>query len=167
MPDCYSACIVKLFADDAKAYKDIASQYDRQVLKNRCVIYAYAWAERWELDLSYDKCCYLQIGYEDNSLSNRLRQHVLKPCNDARDLDITVHSNLSSGLHCMQIASKANARSKLILKSFYDFYPETLTLAFTFDRYSNIAFLFGARITNVILKLSRIRNAHLRVNSSA
>ena len=67
LPDSCPACVVKLFADDAKAYKKITSQHDRQVLqKSLCNI--CIWAEHWELDL-YDQCCYLQIGYEDNSLS--------------------------------------------------------------------------------------------------
>ena len=76
------------------------------------------------------QCCYLQIGYEDNSLSYRLGQHVLKPDSDARDLGVTVQSNLKPSLHCMQIASKTNARSKLILKSFLSRDPLTLARAF-------------------------------------
>ena len=78
LPDCCPACVVKLFTDDTKAYDEITSQHDSQVFQkllcNICI-----WAECWELDLSYDKCCYLQIGYEDNSLSYRLGQHVLNP----------------------------------------------------------------------------------------
>ena len=109
LPNCCPVCVVKLFADDAKAYKKITSEHDRQVLqKSLCNI--CIWAERWKLDLSYDKCCYLRVGYEDNSLSYRLGQHVLKPCSDTRDLSITVQSNLKPGRHCIQIASKANAQ---------------------------------------------------------
>ena len=96
--------------------------------KNRCVIYVSG--QNTELDLLYKKWCYLQIGYEDNSLSYRLGQHVLKPCRNARDLGITVQSNLKPDLHCMQIASKANARSKLILKSFLSHDPLILARAF-------------------------------------
>ena len=46
-------------------------------------------------------------------------QHILKPCHNAKDLGITMQSNLRPGSHCMQIASNANLRAKLILKSFF------------------------------------------------
>ena len=108
------------------------SQHDRLVLqKSLCNI--CIWTERWELDLSYGKCRHLQIGYEDNLLSYRLRQHVLKSCSDACDLSLTVQSNLKPGLHYIQIASKANVRLKLILKSFL--YSDSLKLAWAFVIY--------------------------------
>ena len=45
-------------------------------------------------------------------------------------LGINAHSNLKYGPHCAIIASKANARAKLILKSFLSRNPITITRAF-------------------------------------
>ena len=47
------------------------------------------------------------------------------------DLGITVQSNLKHGLHCTQLATKANLRTKLILKSFLSHDEHSLTRAFT------------------------------------
>ena len=84
------------------------------------------WAELWELNLSYDKCFYLQIGYKDESLPYKIGQHILTPCHNAKDLGITMQSNLRPGLHYMQIASDANLCAKLILKSFLSRDPHNL-----------------------------------------
>ena len=57
---------------------------------------------------------YLQICYNDQTLFNRIGQHILKPCHRTKDLGIIVQLNLRSGLHYMQIASNVNACAKLI-----------------------------------------------------
>ena len=93
LPTACSECIIKLYADDSKAYKIIIHPSNRKLLQlslNKLGI----WAELWELDLSYDKCFFLQIGYKDASLSYRIGQKILKPCHNAKDLGITMQSNL-------------------------------------------------------------------------
>ena len=53
LPNCCPACVVKLFADDAKAYKEITSQHDRQVLQKSLSNIIHL-GGTCELDLSYD-----------------------------------------------------------------------------------------------------------------
>ena len=38
------------------------------------------WADLCELDLSCDKCFYLQIGNNEKSPFKKLGQYILKPC---------------------------------------------------------------------------------------
>ena len=106
-----------LFGDDVKAYKRICSPSDRTVLKaflnNIC-----RWARNRELGISTDKCYYLQLGYQNLTLIYKFNADIIAPCTSVVDLGINVHSNLKYGPHCAIIASKANARAKLILKSF-------------------------------------------------
>ena len=61
--------------------------------------------------------------------------HALKPCNIARDRGITAQSNLKLGLHFTQLARKANARSKLVLKCFVFHDPTILTHALFYYSY--------------------------------
>ena len=118
LPTACLECIIKLYADDSKAYKIIIHPSDMNLLQ-LSLDKLGIWAELWELDLSYDKFYYLQIGYTDESLSYKIGQHISKPCHNAKDLGITILSNLRPGLHSMQIVSNANLRAKLILKSIF------------------------------------------------
>ena len=66
----------------------------------------------------------LQLGYSDMSITYTLDDHILRPCNVAKDLGVTVQSNLRSGQRCTEIANKANTRTKLILKAFLSRDPD-------------------------------------------
>ena len=58
------------------------------------------------------------------SITYTLDDHILRPCSIAKDLGVTVQSNLRSGQHCTEIAKKANTRAKLILKAFLSRDPD-------------------------------------------
>ena len=122
-------CEIMLFADDVKAYKRIRSPSNRTVLQvslnNLC-----RWARDCELGISTDKCYYLQLSYQNLTLIYKLNADIIAPCTSVVDLGINVHSNLKYGPHCAIIASKANARVKLILKFFLSRNQITMTRAF-------------------------------------
>ena len=73
LPTTRLECIIKLYADDSKAYKIINHPSDR-ILLQLSLDKLGILAELWELDLSYDKCFYLQIGYKDESLCRTKRK---------------------------------------------------------------------------------------------
>ena len=107
LPSACPDCTIELFADDAKPYKVIRSIHDRMVLQSfRTALCTYA--RQWRLTISLDKCLYLQLGYSDMSITYTFDDHILRPCNVAKDLEVTVQSNLRSGQHCTEIANKAN-----------------------------------------------------------
>ena len=78
-----------------------------------------------------------------------------------------MQSNLRPGLHCMQIASDANLRAKLIFKFFLSRDPHNLTRAFvTYVRpLLSILFQYGDPILKAISKQLKMFKESLRVNS--
>ena len=51
---------VKLFADDVKLYLRIVN--DADIAKLQSPLSSSSWAESWQLSISVDKCCVLNIG---------------------------------------------------------------------------------------------------------
>jgi hypothetical protein len=130
LPDVCPNCSIEQFADDTKASKQITSGQDRVILQTSLTALC-DWAGQHDLNLSLEKCVYLQIGYSDNSITYKIGARTLQPCSDVKDLGIAVQSSLKPGLHCTQVACKANIRAKLILKSFLSHDIQSLTRAFT------------------------------------
>ena len=130
LPEACPNCSIEQFADDTKSSKQIVKPNDSVILQKSldalCV-----WADKHDLKLSLDKCIYLQIGYCDNTITYIMGTRILLPCTTANDLGIAIQSSLKPGMHCTQIAVKANARAKLILKAFLSNDAQSLTRAFT------------------------------------
>ena len=89
------------------------------------------WADKHDLKLSLDRCIYLQIGYSDNIITYTVGTPSLLPCATTNDLGIAIQSSLKPGMHSTQIAAKAYARAKLILKVCLSHDAQSLTHAFT------------------------------------
>ena len=88
------------------------------------------WATNLGLSFSYNKCQLLQIGYIDLSVIYKLGSHTIYSSDSVNDLGVTIHSSLKPSARCINIANKANARSKLILKCFHSRSPSNLIRAF-------------------------------------
>ena len=108
---------VKLFADDVKMYIKIVNDVDMQQLQ--LAINALTnWAHEWQLGISVDKCCVLNIGTEVIAPCLYLNNCKLSVLSQTRDLGITVCNSLSPTAHVMDIVSKAHRRAALILRAF-------------------------------------------------
>ena len=126
--------MIKLFADDVKVYKRITNPNDLVVLLHALNLLC-EWACKWKLNLSVEKCIYFQFGYHNFVLVYTLNSCQLSPSNCVLDLGLNVISDLKPGAHCAFIATKANSRAGLIIKSFLSHDLQLLTRAFvTFDR---------------------------------
>jgi ribonuclease P/MRP protein subunit RPP40 len=130
LPAACPNCSIGQYADDTKASRQITTPRDRVILQSSLDSLC-DWAARHELALSLDKCSYLQVGYTDSAITYTVGSRVLKPSHVVTDLGIVVQSNLKPGLHCTQVASRANARARLILESFLSRDTSCLTRAFT------------------------------------
>jgi ribonuclease P/MRP protein subunit RPP40 len=130
LPAACPDCSIWQYADDTKASRHIASPHDRVLLQHSLDALC-EWAEKHELVLSLDKCKFLQVGYSDNTICYTIRSHMLRPSPSVVDLGITVQSSLKPGMHCTAIATKANARAKLVLKAFLSRDVSCLLHAFT------------------------------------
>ena len=117
LPSTCEGCVIKLFADNVKAYKCIRSADDRVALQTS-LDKICTWAARWRLGLLVEKFFHLQIGHSNFVLVYKLNGQSISPCEYLSDLGITVNSSFKSVQHCTTIASKASARSNLIFKTF-------------------------------------------------
>ena len=95
LPSLCSDCVVKLFADDVKVYKRILCAEDHIVLQS-VINKISTWAVDWNLALSVEKCCYFQIGYEDNVFSYILDSNILSPYDSILDLGVTTYNPIQS-----------------------------------------------------------------------
>ena len=71
-----------------------------------------------------------QLGYHNFVFVNTLNSYQLSPNNCILDLGLNVISDLKPGAHCASIATRANSRARLIIKSFLSHDPQLLTRAF-------------------------------------
>ena len=108
LPECCSDCIIKLFADDVKAYKKTRTCNDPLALQ-----YSFnnisTWAKKNKLGISVEKCCYFQVGYSNFTLVYMLDSDHIAPCDSIVDLGIHINSSLKFGQHCMAVVNKASA----------------------------------------------------------
>ena len=91
---------IKLFADDVKLYLRIVNDADIAKLAKQSALSSLAsWAESWQLSISVDKCCVLNIG-------NIVIEPLLNTCGKSlpalssnRDLGIIISHDLSPSAH--------------------------------------------------------------------
>jgi len=76
------------------------------------------WAQEWQLGISVDKCCVLNIGTEVIAPRLLLDNCTLSVLSQSHDMGIIVNDSLSLTAHEMDIVSKAHRRSALILRAF-------------------------------------------------
>jgi len=108
---------VKVFADDVKMYLRDINDIDVKQIQS-ATDDLHSWAELWQLGISVDKCCVLNLG--NASISSNLTTHneTLPTVPNTRDLGITITSNLSPSLHINDIVSRAHKRAMLIYRTF-------------------------------------------------
>ena len=121
--------VVKMFADDVKMYLQIVNCVDVERLQ--CALTAMnEWAKEWQLEISVNKCCVMNIGVENCSPYLTLDNSVLPVVSHTRDLGVIVRNDLSPSTHVDDIVSKAHRRSKLILRTFVSRDVKLLVRAF-------------------------------------
>jgi len=121
---------LRLFADDVKVYIDIVNTCDADELQNALNALA-VWADTWQLSVSVQKCCILNIGNSLLANSPHIDGSLLPVVTSCRDLGITVSSDLSFTEHITGIVSRANFRANAIRRCFVSRDRNLLVRAFT------------------------------------
>ena len=119
----------KLFADDVKVYVEIDDPSDSWCLQ-RTLDMIGAWADEWQLSLSVSKCNILTVGNACDGMHYCLSGARLPQGNTARDLGITISSDLSPSQHISEIVLKAHQRSNHIIRCFVSGNTNSLVRAF-------------------------------------
>ena len=92
------------------------------------------WAATWQLNISIDKCCVLNIGKIPlnvaASANYSIDGHALPLVNSCRDLGIIVSHDMSPRLHINAMVLRAQQRANVILRCFISRDPGLLMRAF-------------------------------------
>ena len=108
---------MKLFADDVKLYLQITN--DTDVAQLQCAIDALTeWADEWQISVSINKCCLLNIGRAICDTNLNINGSPLPIVESVRDLGVLVTQNLSPSLHVSNVVVKANERAAAIYRAF-------------------------------------------------
>jgi hypothetical protein len=124
---------IKMFADDAKLYAEILTISDVSKLQGALDALS-AWADLWQLTISIDKCCILNIGNIPSCIPAttvyNIKNNVLPVVKSCRDLGVIVSRDLSPRLHINTIVLKAQQRANMILRCFISRDIDVLLRAF-------------------------------------
>ena len=107
--DCYGIKI-KLFADDAKLYVQAVNELN-VVLPQQAIKALVRWSTDWQLSISINKCCLLNIGRVTFTTCLNIDGIVLPTVKSARDLGVLVAHDLSPSLHISSIVARAHKRT--------------------------------------------------------
>jgi len=128
-----------VLGDDVKMYMKIINNVD--LVQLQCALNSLAeWAREWQLAISIDKCCILNIGKHLSSPHLSLDNCAL-PIVSPIDLGVVVSNNLSPSAHLNDIAARAHKRANMILRTFL-----SVPIWLMSDQLSSTTQLFGHHI---------------------
>ena len=107
----------KMFADDTKMYRNVASASGSTALQTDVDALA-GWSDRWQLPFNVDKCKVLHIGANNVHHQYTMRGVTLASTETERDLGIHVDTALKFRKHAASAAAKANQILGVIRRSF-------------------------------------------------
>jgi len=108
---------IKLFADDVKLYLQIINDIDIVQLQ-QAIDALVCWATGWQLSISVNKCCVLNIGKVSYNTCVSVDDVYLPLVKSVRDLGVMVSHDLSPTQHVSNIVAKAHKRSAAIYRAF-------------------------------------------------
>ncbi len=111
----------KLFADDTKLYRPIASHDDRQILQED-IDKLWEWSEKWQLPFNADKCKIIHYGKNNPRYEYKIgpqgSQSSLAVDTTEKDLGVKFDEDLKFSTHIAEVASRARRIMGLIVHSF-------------------------------------------------
>ena len=108
------------FADDTKLMERLIRQMMETCLENAQLDLDSLgkWADDWWFAFNIDKFACLHFGSSNPCSQYSMNNEVIPNCASAKDLGVTVSSDLKFSLHCTQIVSKAERILWFIKRSF-------------------------------------------------
>jgi len=103
-------------ADDVKLNLKIINEPDTAVLQS-ALDSLKSWADSWQLSISIDKCCMLNIGKGTTNTCLSISGNSLPVHASTRDSGITISFGLSPTLHINDIVPKAHRQALAILRT--------------------------------------------------
>ena len=128
MPQSLSS-VCKMFADDAKIYKELNSEEDCNSLQLDLDVMS-EWSNKWQLPFNELKCKRMHFGKSNPKTSYIINNHILEEVDDERDLGVIIDNSLKFHKHTAAAIKKANAVLGIIKKSFTTLDERILTLLY-------------------------------------
>jgi hypothetical protein len=119
LPDiCEHFAQIYLFADDAKIFKHIKTEYDHKALQAG-LNELQKWSDKWFLKLNVDKCKTVFYGRNiKTEYTYSLNNEELERLDSIKDLGVTFDSDLSFTQHIAEKINKANSCLGIIKRNF-------------------------------------------------
>ena len=132
LPEVDSYC--RLFADDAKLYKDLQNLEDFDTIQND-LNKLCQWTIKWLMLFNVDKCKVMHIGKDNPRFEYEMTDRdgntkVLKSVELEKDLGVHVQENLKFDKHISLTVNKANRLVGLIKRAFSYLDEETLLILY-------------------------------------
>ena len=121
--------VCKMFADDAKIYKELDSTEDCNSLQHDLDVMS-EWSNKWQLPFNKLKCKRMHFGKSNPKTSYVMNNHILEEADHERDLGVIIDNSLKFHKHTAAAIKKANAVLGIIKKSFISLDERTLTLLY-------------------------------------
>ena len=128
MPNCVSSCL-KLFADDAKLFRRVATTEDHLRLELD-LQNLHEWTKTWQMSFNASKCQVLHLGNTNPEHQYQLSNVCLSSDSAIRDLGVIVDKKLSFKQHIEAQVAKANRTLGIIRRSFTYLDKQTLVLLY-------------------------------------
>ena len=116
MPDMIDS-MCQLFADDAKVYRAIANQDDKESLQSDLDKLS-EWSIRWQLPFNVEKCKSLHIGSKNEHQIYNMNGQCLEQVKQEKDLGIVIDDELKFHQQTAAAIKKANGVLGVIKRSF-------------------------------------------------
>ena len=120
LPDAVK-CLLKLFADDSKAYMPILMASQHQILQDS-INNLVTWSDKWLIKFNSDKCKILHLGPNNPKYNYYIKDNniitILKETNLERDLGVNIDPNLTFDSHITNVIKNARRMSGLLLRTF-------------------------------------------------
>jgi len=119
MPDVVD-CMVRVFADDTKAYTSVESDSKRQMLQDS-LDKLVEWTDTWLLHFNSTKCKVIHMGKNNPNFEYFMKDDVtvnlLESVKAERDLGVIVDEDLHFEDHINEIVKRANRISGLLIRT--------------------------------------------------
>ena len=112
MPDVLD-CMVKIFADDTKAYFPVSTADQHEKLQQN-IDKLLSWANQWQLQFNKGKCKVLHLGKNNSVHTYTMDGNVLDSTDVEKDLGVHVDKDLSFDYHIKETVKKANKVAGMI-----------------------------------------------------
>ena len=104
---------LKMYADDLSIYAAV-NNYEDYLRLQYDLNELYKWAERWCLNINYDKCKAIHFRHANKAFNYKLNDILIKSSNNKKILGVVIDSNLSLKKHIYACVKKGYGISNLI-----------------------------------------------------